>query len=485
MKNKEPKNFTEEVNKILRRNMEKDSFSDRLGKIVENEEKKYLSEKEKRKYVEEVFANIDKASKEAKNSKLKEQEREPKNSNSSKPNDWEEEDLAELYDECDDEHFASQCNLVGDEFEALLEKELEMLDNVEELAREVEEEESIDDDWLDEMLAKIKSSVRGDEDFPEGSDDEESVDDDTGLLAIDTSEYDEIEDDENDEDVDAQYYTGVNKDYEAYCKRRFNELFGKDTADFDIDVDDEIEKYNDEDFDESLFNEAEKEESLLFPSIKRSSRMARRFELGERIKENRVMYRKVLEAVAKYRSEYLASGSTAGLKLNLPKKILERVEILNDEFIVYHDEVNYDDLLVGYVGSSKKVIIPPSIDIIGRFAFAECNTIEEVIMPNSVDKIKKCAFQDCKNLRGVLVSNNLSGIAIDVFRGCDKLNYTYEESQTAPDCEIKYLPSEDNMYKLSNIFISGNFSDFDLIKERLSGGSDTSVIDTTNMQNNR
>lgn len=54
----------------------------------------------------------------------------------------------------------------------------------------------------------------------------------------------------------------------------------------------------------------------------------------------------------------------------------------------------YNDYLRG-IGYITKIVIPPSIKIIGAWAFCGCSSLSQIIIPSSVTVIRKEAFRGC------------------------------------------------------------------------------------------
>ena len=100
----------------------------------------------------------------------------------------------------------------------------------------------------------------------------------------------------------------------------------------------------------------------------------------------------------------------------------------------------------GYIGSSKKVVIPSKTTIDGveytvagidGFAFDGCDTLTAVIIPNSVFSIGMCAFQGCSGLTSIVIPSSISDMGLDAFYDC--INLTIY-------CEAASQPEEWNIY---------------------------------------
>lgn len=87
-----------------------------------------------------------------------------------------------------------------------------------------------------------------------------------------------------------------------------------------------------------------------------------------------------------------------------------------NEFECYEDENGLrKEVLCGYNGNSKKVVIPSQFDVIEINCFYKNSDIESVEIPESVRMIKSGAFLDCPNLKMVKIPGNLYSVASDAF----------------------------------------------------------------------
>lgn len=58
----------------------------------------------------------------------------------------------------------------------------------------------------------------------------------------------------------------------------------------------------------------------------------------------------------------------------------------------------------------QKIIIPESVNYIGRFAFVDCCELTEIHIPNSVLKIRQQTFSNCKKLSSITLPNSMVSI---------------------------------------------------------------------------
>ena len=69
----------------------------------------------------------------------------------------------------------------------------------------------------------------------------------------------------------------------------------------------------------------------------------------------------------------------------------------------------------------KKVVLPWSIETIGREAFKYCTYLESIDMPDSISLIHAGAFFECKALREAVIPSSVKRIPADCFYGCENL----------------------------------------------------------------
>lgn len=72
-------------------------------------------------------------------------------------------------------------------------------------------------------------------------------------------------------------------------------------------------------------------------------------------------------------------------------------------------------------GLMSKIVLPNTIECIGKNAFQRCFLIEEMIIPDSVIEIGDGAFSECLNLKKIEISRSVSSIGKGIFGGCREL----------------------------------------------------------------
>lgn len=89
--------------------------------------------------------------------------------------------------------------------------------------------------------------------------------------------------------------------------------------------------------------------------------------------------------------------------------------------------------IIKYNGDDKKVTIPKKIKgktvtVLSKESFWYLDILEEVVIPETIETIGKSAFKECHNLKKVTIKNGIKIIKSNAFAYCDKL-----ESIVIPD----------------------------------------------------
>ncbi|MBE6637286.1 MAG: leucine-rich repeat domain-containing protein [Ruminococcaceae bacterium] len=100
-----------------------------------------------------------------------------------------------------------------------------------------------------------------------------------------------------------------------------------------------------------------------------------------------------------------------------------------DEFLIipktYHGQpvIEISSDAFSLKSSFSKVLIPSTIQIIGKDAFIYCYTLTDVLFEenSSLITIESGAFNTCQNLQSIVLPEGLETIASGAFLGCDKL----------------------------------------------------------------
>ena len=85
------------------------------------------------------------------------------------------------------------------------------------------------------------------------------------------------------------------------------------------------------------------------------------------------------------------------------------------------DMVIEKDVLVRWLSSETKPIVPSNIKKIGRFAFADTN-VKEIILSDNIQEIERGAFYRCTELQ-TIIAPNVTAIGVSAFESCENLEY--------------------------------------------------------------
>lgn len=97
----------------------------------------------------------------------------------------------------------------------------------------------------------------------------------------------------------------------------------------------------------------------------------------------------------------------------------------NTNFSVIDADSDYiieQDILYGYIGNAKRVIIPDGVKEIGYEACSYLTNTEEIVLPNSVEYFSNMAFEHCSKLRKINIPDSVSEFGPAVFEGCTQLS---------------------------------------------------------------
>ncbi len=77
------------------------------------------------------------------------------------------------------------------------------------------------------------------------------------------------------------------------------------------------------------------------------------------------------------------------------------------------------------IAGCKATVIPNTVNIIDRYAFADCETLKEMTIPGSVTVIGELAFENCKGLESLHIPGSVTYIGNGAFSDCLVLNDVY------------------------------------------------------------
>ena len=143
--------------------------------------------------------------------------------------------------------------------------------------------------------------------------------------------------------------------------------------------------------------------------------------------------------------------------LVIPEKVGE-----NEEYTVKY--INTD----AFTNSTelKKVIIPASVEVIGKYAFSgcenlktvelsdglreigfgaffKCSVLKNIELPETLEIIGDSAFENCKRIRELKIPKSCNEIGTDAFLGCENLVLDCSENDAAREIAKKYnIPTD-------------------------------------------
>ena len=105
----------------------------------------------------------------------------------------------------------------------------------------------------------------------------------------------------------------------------------------------------------------------------------------------------------------------------LPLNLVSDELTLKTKDLYYGMAINDDGYLEGYYGEFEEVIIPPTVNEVGRESFFSNPYIKKLVIEKGVKNIEYCAFELCKNLKEVYIDDSVSWIGKRAFSGCKSL----------------------------------------------------------------
>ena len=92
---------------------------------------------------------------------------------------------------------------------------------------------------------------------------------------------------------------------------------------------------------------------------------------------------------------------------------------VEDDYVIEHG------LLHKYRGDAEEVRLPEAAQIIGGFAFKDCQNLRSVIMSDACGAVLDHAFVNCPNLENITIGKSFSSLAKNAFSGCPNVKFTY------------------------------------------------------------
>jgi len=109
-----------------------------------------------------------------------------------------------------------------------------------------------------------------------------------------------------------------------------------------------------------------------------------------------------VKATNKYNKSTQATRLITYAPVVVEEEVIEKVveEVIEDKI----ELIIEDNVLKGYEGNIKDLVVPDGVEHIAHSAFKDCQTLETVVMPSSVIQIGAQSFQNCTNLKTVDLS---------------------------------------------------------------------------------
>lgn len=124
-------------------------------------------------------------------------------------------------------------------------------------------------------------------------------------------------------------------------------------------------------------------------------------------------------------------------------------------FYIIKDDVLFDKNMHCIISCLKKknsYEIPPSVLLIGNFAFSGYSSLCDLIIPSSVTSIGDSAFSGCSSLRELIIPSSVTSIGEYAFEFCKSLqSIIVPKGQTArfrellknTGCDLSIIKEQD------------------------------------------
>ncbi|MGM9868378.1 MAG: leucine-rich repeat domain-containing protein [Sodaliphilus sp.] len=90
----------------------------------------------------------------------------------------------------------------------------------------------------------------------------------------------------------------------------------------------------------------------------------------------------------------------------------------------------------------RSVVLPPSVKVIGDFAFYDCYSLASIHIPDSVERIGHWAFGEDENLRSIIIPESVKQIGRNAFTRCMQLDNFILLSSTARIGEDLFIDTD-------------------------------------------
>ena len=89
--------------------------------------------------------------------------------------------------------------------------------------------------------------------------------------------------------------------------------------------------------------------------------------------------------------------------------------------ITYSTNYNGKIEITDYDNSHEEIIIPYGVEVIGSYAFQDCDNLENIFLPDSITSIGDSAFNGCSALTSIDIPAGVTSINDSAFNGCSAL----------------------------------------------------------------
>ncbi|MBR5759226.1 MAG: leucine-rich repeat domain-containing protein [Thermoguttaceae bacterium] len=95
--------------------------------------------------------------------------------------------------------------------------------------------------------------------------------------------------------------------------------------------------------------------------------------------------------------------------------------IKKDEFIVPESVRIIERSAFAGASNLKSIILPKSLEVLDSVVFAGCSSLSSIVVPDGVSEIGMSAFEDCSSLTSIVVPDGVKKIGGNAFTGCSSL----------------------------------------------------------------
>ena len=103
------------------------------------------------------------------------------------------------------------------------------------------------------------------------------------------------------------------------------------------------------------------------------------------------------------------------------------IEEIESPYFKYEDRALIDvkkGILIAFLSRAESFTIPPSVTVIGDYAFSGCSSLTSINIPPSVTAIGSGAFHWCESLASIKIPPSVTAIGDYAFSECKNLDAT-------------------------------------------------------------